>query len=237
MFSLVPTQHACRLRFYDGVRGGGASRENGEPVVTAVENYVAQLAAELRGPSRAKARLLDEIKDGLDDCIAAHVDSGMSQADAVAAALHEFGTPAELAPGCQRELTVAQTRRTAIWLLLTMPALLGAWRVTWTIGHGGYVTPPENVQLLVAIGISTVLMGIVAVLLTQRLTVPDRLPSVLAWSATVASVAMPVTTLALVTELPAHWPLLAIIAAGTVVAFWALATSARTCRQCASLIN
>jgi hypothetical protein len=205
-------------------------------VTAAVDRFVAQLAAELRGPRRTKARLLEDIRDGLDDCITAHLDDGKPRSEAVAEALREFGTPAELAPGCQRELTVAQTRRTAFWLLLTMPALLGGWRLAWTLGHGGYVTPPETVQLLVGIGISTVLMGIAAVLLTQRLSVPDRLPAVLGWSATVAGLAMPVTTITLVSELPAPWPLVLVIAGSTAVAHGALMLSARTCRQCASLM-
>lgn len=205
--------------------------------MNSIDRYVAQLAAELRGPGRTKERLLDEIRDGLDDCVAAHLDAGKPRAEAVAEALREFGTPAELAPGCQRELTVAQTRRTAFWLLLTMPALLGGWRLAWTLGHEGYVTPPETVQLLIGIGISTVLMGVAALLLTQRLSVPDRLPAVLGWSATVAGLAMPVTTLALVTELPGPWPLLLIIAGCTAIAHGALMLSARTCRQCASMIS
>ncbi|GAA2333319.1 hypothetical protein GCM10009854_05910 [Saccharopolyspora halophila] len=202
-----------------------------------IDRYVAELAAELRGPARTKERLLDEIRDGLDDCVAAHLDAGKPRSEAVAEALREFGTPAELAPGCQRELTVAQTRRTAFWLLLTMPALLGGWRLAWTLGHDGYVTPPETVQLLIGIGISTVLMGVAALLLTQRLSVPDRLPAVLGWSATVAGLAMPTTTIALVTELPGPWPLLLIIAGCTVIAHGALMLSARTCRQCASLLS
>lgn len=50
--------------------------------------------------------------------------------------MHEFGTAEELAPGCQRELTIAQTRRTARAAALAVPCLTLCWLLIWTSGPG-----------------------------------------------------------------------------------------------------
>ena len=97
--------------------------------MNSIEDYVDELATELRGPPRAKARMIREIRDGLTDTVAARTDAGQPPEEAARHAVREFGTPAEVAPSCQWELTVAQTRRTALVLLVTVPVLLACWRV------------------------------------------------------------------------------------------------------------
>lgn len=203
--------------------------------MNAIESYADELAAELRGPARAKARMVQEIHDGLSDTASARVESGLPPEEAVRDAVREFGTPAEVAPGCQRELTVAQTRHTAFALLATVPVLLGCWHLAWTIGRDQGIPPSQTAQLLAAIAGTAAVVGCAALLITRRLSVPDRLPLIMAWTGTAASIAMPLTTIALATALPLadNWPLLLIIAAGTVAAHSALANSAKTCRECA----
>lgn len=203
--------------------------------MNAIESYAEELAAELRGPARVKARMVQEIRDGLADTAAARVEAGLPPEEAVRDAVREFGTPAEVAPSCQRELTLAQTRHTAFALLATVPVLLGCWHLAWTIGRDQGVPPSQTAQLLATIAGTTALVGFAALLITRRLSVPDRLPLIMAWTGTAASIAMPLTTIALATALPLadNWPLLLIIAAGTAAAHSALANSAKTCRECA----
>lgn len=203
--------------------------------MNAIESYAEELAAELRGPARVKARMVQEIRDGLADTAAARVEAGLPPEEAVRDAVREFGTPAEVAPSCQRELTLAQTRHTAFALLATVPVLLGCWHLAWTIGRDQGVPPSQTAQLLATIAGTAAIVGFAALLITRRLSVPDRLPLIMAWTGTAASIAMPLTTIALATALPLadNWPLLLIIAAGTAAAHSALANSAKACRECA----
>lgn len=203
--------------------------------MNAIESYAEELAAELRGPARVKARMVQEIRDGLADTAAARVEAGLPPEEAVRDAVREFGTPAEVAPSCQRELTLAQTRHTAFALLATVPVLLGCWHLAWTIGRDQGIPPSQTAQLLATIAGTAAVVGFAALLITRRLSVPDRLPLIMAWTGTAASIAMPLTTIALATALPLadNWPLLLIIAAGTAAAHSALANSAKTCRECA----
>jgi hypothetical protein len=203
--------------------------------VNAIESYAEELAAELRGPARVKARMVQEIRDGLADTAAARVEAGLPPEEAVRDAVREFGMPAEVAPSCQRELTLAQTRHTAFALLATVPVLLGCWHLAWTIGRDQGIPPSQTAQLLATIAGTAAVVGFAALLITRRLSVPDRLPLIMAWTGTAASIAMPLTTIALATALPLadNWPLLLIIAAGTAAAHSALANSAKTCRECA----
>ncbi|TDC57683.1 hypothetical protein E1281_03835, partial [Actinomadura sp. KC345] len=101
-----------------------------------VEDYVESLAANLHGPSRVKARLVEEIRDGLHDTVEAHTTGGMPFDRAAHQAVREFGTGEELLPHCQRELTIAQTRHTARAAALNIPILAGCWLLIWTAGLG-----------------------------------------------------------------------------------------------------
>lgn len=204
--------------------------------MNAIETYVDELAAELRGPARVKARMVQEVRDGLTDTVAARTDAGFPPEEALRDALREFGTPAEVAPSCQRELTVAQTRHTAFALLATVPVLLGCWHLAWSIGRDQGIPPSQTAQLLATIAGTSALVSCAALVITRRLSVPGRLPLLMGWTGTAASIAMPLTTVALATTLPLaeNWALLLLIAAGTIAAHSALANSAKTCRECAT---
>ncbi|MDI2032399.1 permease prefix domain 1-containing protein [Saccharopolyspora sp. TS4A08] len=207
--------------------------------MNAIETYVDELAAELRGPARVKARMVQEIRDGLTDTVTARTDAGLPPEQAVQDAVREFGTPAEVAPSCQRELTVAQTRHTAFALLVTVPVLLGGWRLASTIGRDQSVPTSQTAQLLAAVAGTAAVVGCAVLLITRRLAVPGRLPLVLGWTGTAASIAMPLASIALATTLPPaeNWPLLLLLAAGTVAAHFALAYSAKVCRECAAQVD
>ncbi|GII91037.1 permease prefix domain 1-containing protein [Sinosporangium siamense] len=96
-----------------------------------VDHYVSELERVLRGPSRMRADLVREVRDGLTDMADALEDDGLVRPEAERAAVLEFGTVAEVAPGLQRELSFAQGRRTG-WLLFVVVALqMAAAEIAW----------------------------------------------------------------------------------------------------------
>ncbi|MFE9659349.1 permease prefix domain 1-containing protein [Streptomyces sp. NPDC005955] len=215
-----------------------------------VDEYVTTLAAALRGPARVKQRLVEEIRDGLADTVAVYADGGMSRDRAARQAVHEFGTPDELVPSCQRELTIAQARHTARTVALTSPFLVACWylvwnaRTTWT--GAGQEGPALHVAQLLAFHLATV-AGAGALLaaallaatgaLARWLPTPDRLPAVVAWAGTTASAAMAVATvtLAVAALLAAQWTLIALAGALAAASHAVMAPSVRACRRCARL--
>ncbi|MGP4109385.1 permease prefix domain 1-containing protein [Streptomyces sp. 4N509B] len=214
----------------------------------AVAAHAAALAAALHGPARAKARMVEEIRDGLADTVAAYTRDGWPYDRAAEQAVEEFGTPDELAPSCQRELTVAQTRHTAWTLALTTPFLFACWYLIWAAGAARVAEGPlpRAVQLLAlnlaGVAATAALLGVVALATTGALgrrlrRPPRRLSWAVAWFGTVASVAMVVATLALalLSPLAATWPLLALALALSAAAHALVASSARACRRCARL--
>ncbi|MET9776570.1 permease prefix domain 1-containing protein [Streptomyces sp. NPDC006367] len=208
-----------------------------------VEEYVATLSAALHGPARVKARMLEEIRDGLVDTVAAYADDGMPHGQAARRAVREFGTPDELVPSCQRELAIAQARHTARAVALTAPFLIACWYLARAAGHGRSRQLAETAQLLavhlagVAILAALLAAATPAVTgsLARRLPTPHRLPLVVAWAGTTASVAMAVATLALAVAsvLATNWPLLAFAGVLAAVSHAWVAASARACRRCA----
>ncbi|WP_392567630.1 hypothetical protein [Actinacidiphila glaucinigra] len=189
--------------------------------------------------------MIEEIRGGLVDTVTAHTRAGTAHPRAVDLAVEEFGTVDEIAPGCQRELTIAQARHTARAVALTAPFLVACWYLAWPTGQGQPWDPPRVAQLL-AVHLAGV-AGLAALLaaaalavtgsLARRLPVPHRLPLAVAWAGTTASVAMAVATLALAAAcvLAANWPLLAPAGALAALSHAVVAASARACRRCARL--
>lgn len=86
-----------------------------------------ELGARLRGPARLKADLLAEASDGLSDAAAAGRATGLDPAAAQRRAIEEFGPLALVGAAYQRELGLAQGRRTALWVLLVIAAQPFVW--------------------------------------------------------------------------------------------------------------
>ncbi|MEV0374470.1 permease prefix domain 1-containing protein [Streptomyces sp. NPDC050636] len=210
-----------------------------------IGDYVADLTAALHGPARAKARMIEEMRDGLADTAEAHTGEGMPYARAVRQAVREFGTVDELVPSCQRELTIAQARHTARVIALTAPFLIACWYLARTADHVQGWQLPCTAQLLAVhlAGVATIAALLAAAslaatgALARRLPTPHRLPLVVAWAGTTASAAMAVTTLALAaaSALATNWPVLALAGTLAAASHAAVAASARACRRCARL--
>jgi hypothetical protein len=199
-----------------------------------VADYTATLTASLHGPPRAKSRLVAEIRDGLSDTMAAYTREGRPAEQAV----RDFGTPAELVPACQRELTIAQARRTAGTIALTGPLLIACWYALWTVDG---LLPRAALVLAIHLAGAAAVLAAVAMAATGRLSrwlpTPPRFPLAVAWMGTIASVAMAVATLTLaVAAIGAlDWPLIVLAAALGAASHGTVASSARACRQCARL--
>jgi len=217
-----------------------ASSRHADPI----EDYVAALTALLRGPARAKARLVEEIRDGLTDA-AAHTHERMPYERAAREAVREFGCPEEIAPSCQRELAIVQARQTARAVALTVPVLLACWYLIWTAGPGQGWQLPRTVQLLAVqlagVAAAAAMLAAAALAATgtlaRRLSTPRRLPLAVAWTGTTAAVAMALAalTFAIASLLAADWPLIALACVFAIASHAVVAASARTCRQCARL--
>ncbi|MEU3269881.1 permease prefix domain 1-containing protein [Saccharomonospora sp. NPDC006951] len=206
-----------------------------------VADYGAELSSALRGPRRLKARMATDITDGFADTLAAHFAKGTSRADAVRAALREFGTPAEIARSCQRELTIAQARHTAGTLVVTVPLMIAGWRLVHSSANAHPWTLPFAVYPLIVAGGLATLLALLTLAATSRPSgehpLTPLLPSVMAWTGTIASVAMilAATLLFLAAPLAANWPVIVVATVAAVAFHGLVAASARGCRDCAKL--
>lgn len=208
-----------------------------------VAAHVAALSDALHGPGRAKSRMIQEIRDGLTDTVEAHTREGVPYERAARLAVREFGTPEELAPSCQRELTIAQTRRTALSVALTVPFLIACWHLIWTSGQDWQLqrTPQLVAVQLAAVAAVATLLAVAALaatgVLARRLRTPRRLPLAVAWAGTTACVAMVVAMVALtvVSPLTTNWPVVTVAGVVTALLHGLVASSARACRHCARL--
>ncbi len=92
----------------------------------ALERYLTELSARLRGPRGTRTRVLAEIHDGLTEAIHANLADGMPGDAAARAAIAEFGDPATVARSFASELATAAARRTIATFIATGP-LVGIW--------------------------------------------------------------------------------------------------------------
>jgi hypothetical protein len=109
-----------------------------------IDDYLAGLSKQLRGPRRRKADLLAEARDHLIDAAEAFEADGLDRYDAEKHAVADFGTLEEVAPGYRAELAVSQSRRTAMMLLLT----LMIQPIVWQGGAWGWTSEPTTSSAL-----------------------------------------------------------------------------------------
>ena len=207
-----------------------------------IEIHLANLAAVLRGPARAKARMVAELREGLLDAARESSHQRDPGAEAARDAIRQFGSVAEIAPSFQRELTIAQARHTARTVLLLAPCAVLCW---YLVLHASGQPLPGLAQAVAGYlgGIAAVTAFLAAVFLlstgslARRMPTPERLPLVVAWTGTTAAVALGLSavTLTVASVLAANWPLTAAACLFTVAFHARVANSARVCRECARL--
>lgn len=95
--------------------------------VSAVDCYLADLDASLRGPRRRKRDLLREAGDHLTDATEAYEGAGLARDDAERRAVLDFGDTSAVAPAYQAILSVDRSRRVGIALFLVVLAQPFAW--------------------------------------------------------------------------------------------------------------
>ncbi|URN12577.1 permease prefix domain 1-containing protein [Streptomyces radiopugnans] len=183
-----------------------------------------------------------EIRDGLADTVAAYADEGLPRDLAVRRAVREFGTVAEVAPACQRELTVAQVRHTARAVALAAPLPAVCWYLLLVMGHGSQLPLVTRLVAIPLAGVAAVaaLLATAALAATgplaRRLPTPRRLPRATAWAvSTAAGVCLGVSALTLAASSPlsGNWPLVAPAGVLAAALHTVVASSARACRDCA----
>jgi len=120
--------------------------------VSVVDDYVAGLDGALRGPRRVKADLVAEARHSLADATDAFKREGLSGDRAARRAVAEFGSYAEVVPGYQAELAVAQGRRTALLFGTALVALRYLTPLIWAGTPWTRTTSATSGYLLVATG-------------------------------------------------------------------------------------
>ncbi len=103
----------------------------------AVERYLAEVTARLPGPARAHAGIVAELRSGLMDAQDAQQSAGLPPGQAGAAAISEFGDPAQIADAFRPELAATQARRVVVMLLVTGPLVGLLWIAEAMAGHLG----------------------------------------------------------------------------------------------------
>jgi len=107
------------------------------PADQLVEDYLAEVAARLPGPARARAGIIAELRAGLLDAADARRAAGLPAAAADAGAVAEFGDPRQVAAAFQPGLALIQARRVALTLLATGPLIGLLWAATAVASHIG----------------------------------------------------------------------------------------------------
>lgn len=157
-----------------------------EQPADAVGGYMTDLAAHLLGPRRARADVLAEIRDGLDEATTRRVVGGIPADAAVHAAIDEFGSPATVAAAFAGELGTVYARRTLLAFIFTGP-LVGVW---WLLLLSPRPWRPDPVALVAAIPTLPIVAAATALsLITLAITgrtirwLPESTP---AWALTAA---------------------------------------------------
>jgi hypothetical protein len=110
-----------------------AARNAAEPRLAA---YLSAVGAGLHGPRSRRARILAELRDGLEDAVADQARDGLAPDQVTDAALDGFGTPTEVAAAFAGELAVAHARRTLSWFISAAPSSASGGCCCCSRSHG-----------------------------------------------------------------------------------------------------
>jgi hypothetical protein len=120
-----------------------ASRQPGYPERAAsavsggwpVERYLAEVTTRLPGSAKSHSGIVAELRSGLLDATDSYRSAGLPPAQAIEAAIAEFGDPAQLADGFRPEVVASHARRVLLILLVTGPLVGLLWVATAAASH------------------------------------------------------------------------------------------------------
>ncbi|MER7246686.1 permease prefix domain 1-containing protein [Kribbella sp. NPDC000426] len=144
-----------------------------------IDDYLAALSKQLRGPRSRKADLLAEARDHLTDATEAFEADGFDRYDAEKHAVADFGAIEEVAPGYRSELAISQSRRTAMMLLFALMIQPIVWRGgawVWTQDQNDSTALNDLLQIVVRDVGGVVIAG--AVLAVLATGIGQRFPRV-----------------------------------------------------------
>ena len=132
-----------------------------------IDQYVAQLRHEVRGPYLPRRSMIGEIRAGLLDAADARRAAGATDAEAERLAVHEFGPVELVAAGVREELAAVAARYLAGLVVVLGSAQFALATYTWTTAaaaQGWPVPPPWYGLLSRAVDLSSfAFMGLAAV--------------------------------------------------------------------------
>jgi hypothetical protein len=147
-----------------------------------IESYLAEVAAALPGPTRARAGIVAELRGGLLDATDAHRRAGLASPAAAQAAVAEFGHPAQIATAFRPGIAASQARHVAATLLGTGPLIGLLWAAAARASHLGvrdappwqWASPPPAASiafpLIAAVFLITIWTAVITLAATGRLT-------------------------------------------------------------------
>ena len=100
-----------------------------------IERYLADVTVRLPGPTRAHSAIVAELRSGLLDAADGYQAAGLAPAQAVQAAISEFGEPDLVARGFTTEVAAAHARQVATALLVSGPLVGLLWLATAAASH------------------------------------------------------------------------------------------------------
>ncbi|AGM03627.1 permease prefix domain 1-containing protein [Amycolatopsis keratiniphila] len=134
--------------------------------MNAIEAYIGDLDARLRGSAGAKADLLTEARDGLVDAAEAYREGGVDEAEAERRAVADFGPVAVIARDYQAELALRGDIGTLWKVIVGVPLIQVTWELAriWTYGDWSRSGKPNPEWYMAVIELFGVLVLVPAVI-------------------------------------------------------------------------
>jgi hypothetical protein len=220
----------------------------------AIDAYLAEVAATMPGPARARNDILAELRSGLLDATDAHCSAGLPADAAASAAVAEFGEARQVTDAFRPQMAMNQARRVALTLIVTGP-LVGLLWVTAALAS--HVTirhdppwqwtgaPPLSSAVFPAVGAALLLVvwsALTTIAATGRLTrwlpAGPRIATTTAATAGFGAIAVDLAVLALLASQLASAPdtLAPLpVAAAAAASLTRLALARRAARKCLAL--
>ncbi len=158
--------------------------------MNAIEAYIGELDARLRGPASAKTDLLTEARDGLTDAADAYRAGGADEAEAERRAVADFGPADLIARDYQAELGLRRDIRVLWELIAGVPLLILGWDLARGFGDWSrfgdapswYHRAIGAADTLAALSPAVAVAGLIAARLLSRRAAGPPVARTVSWS-------------------------------------------------------